>query len=134
MARDGQWTGRPRSPQLAAVTARLEGPGRSRSSQPWWHSAGVHRATVIVVSVLACAIPGCNSGSATPAPGPQQAPRDATVDADIRGLAGKPLYLADAPRFIGYVRHAVARYSDLAPLGRLLDELEGRAPRAGYTF
>jgi aminoglycoside/choline kinase family phosphotransferase len=47
---------------------------------------------------------------------------------------GKPLYLADTPRFIGYVRHAVSRYNDLAPLGRLLDELQGRAPRVGHTF
>ena len=47
---------------------------------------------------------------------------------------GKPQYLADTPRFLGYVRHAVNRYNELAPLGRLLDELEGRAPQAGYTF
>ena len=47
---------------------------------------------------------------------------------------GKPLYLADTPRFIGYIRHAVARYNDLAPLGHLLDSLEGRAPQVGYTF
>jgi aminoglycoside/choline kinase family phosphotransferase len=47
---------------------------------------------------------------------------------------GKPQYLEDTPRFLGYIRHAVHRYNDLAPLGRLLDELEGRAPQAGYTF
>jgi aminoglycoside/choline kinase family phosphotransferase len=47
---------------------------------------------------------------------------------------GKPLYLADAPRFLGYVRHAVGRYKELAPLGKLLDEMEGRSPRVGYTF
>jgi len=47
---------------------------------------------------------------------------------------GKKGYLEDAPRFAGYVRHAVARYGELAPLGRLLDEAQGRAPRAGYTF
>jgi hypothetical protein len=47
---------------------------------------------------------------------------------------GKPAYLADTPRFVGYVRHAVARYSELAPLGRLLDELEGRKPEVRLTF
>jgi aminoglycoside/choline kinase family phosphotransferase len=47
---------------------------------------------------------------------------------------GKPIYLADTPRFIGYVRHTVNRYGELAPLGRLLDEVEGRPARAGYTF
>ncbi|MEO5693519.1 MAG: phosphotransferase [Usitatibacter sp.] len=47
---------------------------------------------------------------------------------------GKAAYLADTPRFIGYVRHAVGRYSALAPLGRLLDQLEGIKPQAGYTF
>ena len=47
---------------------------------------------------------------------------------------GKEGYLEDAPRFIGYVRHAVNRYSEAAPLGRLLDELEGRKPEARLTF
>ena len=47
---------------------------------------------------------------------------------------GKPGYLADTPRFIGYVRHAVARYNELAPLGRLLDEIEGRKPEVRLTF
>jgi aminoglycoside/choline kinase family phosphotransferase len=47
---------------------------------------------------------------------------------------GKGGYLEDTPRFLGYVRHAVARYGELAPLGRLLDELEGKRPEARYTF
>ena len=47
---------------------------------------------------------------------------------------GKPAYLADTPRFIGYVRHAVSRYNELAPLGRLLDEIEGRKPEVRLTF
>ncbi len=47
---------------------------------------------------------------------------------------GKAGYLDDTPRFIGYVRHAAGRYAELAALGRLLDELEGRAPEARYTF
>jgi N-acetylmuramate 1-kinase len=47
---------------------------------------------------------------------------------------GKKGYLEDTPRFDAYVRHAVARYSELAPLGRLLDEAQGRSTRAGYTF
>jgi hypothetical protein len=46
---------------------------------------------------------------------------------------GKKGYLEDAPRFEGYVRHAVARYPELSPLARVLDEAQGRAPRAGYT-
>jgi hypothetical protein len=47
---------------------------------------------------------------------------------------GKKDYVVDTPRFIGYVRHAVSRYDELAPLGRLLDELEGREAKVGYTF
>jgi aminoglycoside/choline kinase family phosphotransferase len=47
---------------------------------------------------------------------------------------GKSGYLEDTPRFIGYIRHAVARYGELAPLGRLLDEVEGKRARARYTF
>ena len=46
----------------------------------------------------------------------------------------KKAYLEDTPRFIGYIRHAVGRYRELAPLGRLLDELEGKRPEARYTF
>jgi len=47
---------------------------------------------------------------------------------------GKAGYLDDTPRFVGYVRHAVARYDELAPLGRLLDELEGARAEVRYTF
>ncbi len=46
---------------------------------------------------------------------------------------GKAGYLEDTPRFLGYVRHAVRRYGQLAPLGRLLDQVEGAAPRVGRT-
>jgi len=48
---------------------------------------------------------------------------------------GKPKYVADTPRFVRYARTVAERYGQLAPLARLLDDLEGRAPRgAGYTF
>ncbi len=47
---------------------------------------------------------------------------------------GKPQYLADTPRFVRYARAVAERYAPLAPLARLLDSLEGKAPRAGYTF
>ena len=46
---------------------------------------------------------------------------------------GKKGYVEDTPRFIGYIRHAVDRYDELAPLGRLLDELEGGARQARYS-
>ncbi len=47
---------------------------------------------------------------------------------------GKAGYLEDTPRFLGYLRHAARRYDELAPLARLLDELEGRRREARYTF
>jgi len=47
---------------------------------------------------------------------------------------GKRGYLEDTPRFLGYVRHAANRYPELSPLGRLLDEVEGRQREARYTF
>jgi aminoglycoside/choline kinase family phosphotransferase len=47
---------------------------------------------------------------------------------------GKKGYVEDTPRFIGYMRHAVSRYDELAALGRLLDQVEGRRARVGYTF
>lgn len=43
-------------------------------------------------------------------------------------------YLEDTPRFIGYIRTVCERYGALAPLLRLLDALEGRAPQVRYTF
>jgi hypothetical protein len=47
---------------------------------------------------------------------------------------GKLAYLQDTPRFIGYIRAVCRRYDALKPLLALLDEIEGRAGRAGYTF
>jgi aminoglycoside/choline kinase family phosphotransferase len=47
---------------------------------------------------------------------------------------GKGGYLEDTPRFAGYVRHAAARYAELGPLARLLDDLEGRAREVRLTF
>ncbi len=56
------------------------------------------------------------------------------IFARINYRDGKPHYLADTPRFAGYVRSVTHRYVALAPLARLFDELEGVQQRAGYTF
>ena len=47
---------------------------------------------------------------------------------------GKPAYVKDTPRFLGYVRAVAGRYAPLSPLLRLLDQLADRAPAVGYTF
>jgi hypothetical protein len=47
---------------------------------------------------------------------------------------GKPRYLTDVPRFIGYARKVARRYRELTPFAVLLDEIEGRAVQVGYTF
>jgi N-acetylmuramate 1-kinase len=47
---------------------------------------------------------------------------------------GKPRYLADAPRFIGYIRATAGRYRELAPLLRLVDEIEGTQATTAYAF
>jgi aminoglycoside/choline kinase family phosphotransferase len=47
---------------------------------------------------------------------------------------GKAKYLADAPRFIGYIRSTAARYRELVPLLRLIDTLEGTTPDVGIAF
>ena len=47
---------------------------------------------------------------------------------------GKPQYLADTPRFMGYIRATCSRYRELKPLLRLLDQLEGVAAPSGYAF
>ncbi|MDZ7653710.1 MAG: phosphotransferase [Burkholderiaceae bacterium] len=56
------------------------------------------------------------------------------IFARINHRDGKPQYLADTPRFIRYVRAVTHRYRELKPLALLIDELEGVAVRAGYTF
>jgi N-acetylmuramate 1-kinase len=45
------------------------------------------------------------------------------IFARINYRDGKPKYLADTPRFIGYAVSVSKRYPELAPLARLLDEL-----------
>ncbi len=47
---------------------------------------------------------------------------------------GKDGYLKDLPLVMDYTRKAAARYRELIPLIRLLDVLEERGARVGYTF
>ncbi len=47
---------------------------------------------------------------------------------------GKDAYLKDLPLVMEYTRKAAHRYKELAPLVKLLDELEDKAPQVGYTF
>ncbi len=47
---------------------------------------------------------------------------------------GKPRYLADAPRFIGYIRATCERYRALGPLLKVLDRIEGTEAATGYAF
>lgn len=47
---------------------------------------------------------------------------------------GKPKYLADAPRFIGYIRATASRYRELAPLLAAIDTIEGSQAQAAYSF
>ena len=47
---------------------------------------------------------------------------------------GKSKYLADAPRFIGYIRSTASRYRELTPLLRLVDEVEGIAPDTTFVM
>ena len=47
---------------------------------------------------------------------------------------GKPKYLADAPRFIHYIRATASRYIELKPLLRLVDQIEGTAAPTGFAF
>lgn len=56
------------------------------------------------------------------------------IFARIHYRDGKPKYLADTPRFLGYVRKVAERYAALKPLLRLMDELEPRAVEVAYTF
>ena len=46
----------------------------------------------------------------------------------------KPKYLADAPRFINYIRNTAQRYRELFPLIRLIDKLENTPTSQSYSF
>lgn len=47
---------------------------------------------------------------------------------------GKPKYLAEAPRFINYIRSTASRYTELTPLLRLIDKIEGTEPAISLAF
>jgi N-acetylmuramate 1-kinase len=47
---------------------------------------------------------------------------------------GKGGYLKDQPRVMSYLRRSCERYRELAPLARLLDQLEKRETQTRYTF
>jgi aminoglycoside/choline kinase family phosphotransferase len=50
------------------------------------------------------------------------------IFARIHYRDGKGGYLEDTPRFLAYARAVAGRYRELAPLARLLDQLESREP------
>jgi len=56
------------------------------------------------------------------------------IFARIRHRDGKPGYIEDAPRFVGYVRTVAARYNALAPLAHLFDQIEKQQAAQGNIF
>ena len=58
----------------------------------------------------------------------------AGIFARINYRDGKPHYLTDTPRFMGYIRHTCERYNNLRPLLKLLDVIEAKSTAVGYTF
>lgn len=47
---------------------------------------------------------------------------------------GKDAYLKDMPLVMDYLRRACERYTELRPFLKLLNELEGKQAKVGYTF
>jgi len=47
---------------------------------------------------------------------------------------GKAKYVADTPRFLRYARAVAERYAPLASLARLLQRLDGQAPRSALSY
>ncbi len=47
---------------------------------------------------------------------------------------GKEKYLADAPRFIHYIRNTCNRYRELGPFLKVIDEVEGLQEASGWSF
>ena len=56
------------------------------------------------------------------------------VFARLNHRDGKKHYLDHMPRVNGYVRQVAQRYGVFTPLLRLLDSLDGRETKVGYTF
>jgi len=56
------------------------------------------------------------------------------IFARIHYRDGKPGYVADAPRFVRYVRAVAGRYNALSPLAHLFDEIENQQVTQGKTF
>ncbi len=55
------------------------------------------------------------------------------IFARIHYRDGKSGYLEDTPRFLNYARTVAERYGELAPLARLIDQLEKRQPAVGLA-
>ena len=47
---------------------------------------------------------------------------------------GKPKYLADAPRFLNYIRATAHRYRELGPLLKLIDHIDGTTAPPTFVF
>ena len=56
------------------------------------------------------------------------------IFARINYRDGKPKYLADTQRFLGYVQTTVHRYDELKPLAHFIDSLEQVGKETLYTF
>ena len=52
----------------------------------------------------------------------------------VLGIFARLYHRDDMPLVMEYTRKAAGRYNALAPLIRLLDELEDKGPSVGYTF
>ena len=47
---------------------------------------------------------------------------------------GKDAYLQDIPLVVEYLKRTCKRYSELLPLGRLIQSLTGETVQVGFTF
>ena len=56
------------------------------------------------------------------------------IFARINYRDGKPKYLQDAPRFLGYVRHTCSRYAGFGALLRLVDAIEDKPEAFFYSY
>ena len=56
------------------------------------------------------------------------------IFARLKHRDGKDSYLRDIPLVMQHLRQACARYDELQPLLRLLNQLEGRSPQVGFSF
>ena len=119
---------------VAAIDARRTGAPAAVVPLPQLTAPGTVEPRPLLPSFLYYGEPHEIDSGALALPWNARPPAVAGIFARLTLRDGKPRYLADAPRFIAYIRATAHRYRELGPLLRLIDEVEGLQAASGFAF